>query len=323
VSRDFFLSVATFFKNNSDVLEQYVEDTVKVLNGNYENYEILLVDNGSTDGTTKLAKELLCKYKNIRLLVLAKEYSEQIVYTAALENCIGDFTVIMDINSDPPQLIPEMTDLAYTGKDVVIARRENAGNHSPLYRFFAFMFYTLSNLLAGYKIDTNWSNYVCFSRKIINCILQVKDKNRYLKYLSIEYGFARGYVKYKTINRSNKRKKVDLIRKIDSAISMFVSNTNKPIKIAAFMGYIACFLNIAYIVYVIAVNFLKPDVAEGWTSSSIVLASMFAILFFIISIICNYIACIMDEVKTGPLFSIAEECNSCVLFENLNKNNVV
>jgi len=177
--------------------------------------------------------------------------------------------------------------------------------------------------LAGYKIETDWSNFVCFSRRIVNCILQVKDKNRYLKYLSIEYGFTRDHITYKTINRSKQSRSVNLLKKIDASINMLVSNTNKPIKIAAGLGYLASIANISYIIYVIFVNIFKPDVAEGWTSSSLVLASMFAILFFIMSIICNYIACIKDEIKTGPLFYIAEEHNSCIIFENINRKNVV
>ncbi|MDF2608476.1 MAG: glycosyltransferase [Bacillales bacterium] len=102
MNNDLIVSVGTIIQNDTEVLENFIDETSTILaNSNY-NYEIVLVDNCSTDDSQAEIKKLQRKFKNIRLIVLSKQYDEEQAKTAILDNCIGDFVVLMDINSDPP-----------------------------------------------------------------------------------------------------------------------------------------------------------------------------------------------------------------------------
>jgi glycosyltransferase involved in cell wall biosynthesis len=107
------ISVVTVIQNNADLLEPYIKETIEVLDKTFTNYELILLDNGSTDDSVCKVKEIVSNISNIRLVILSRQYHKETALAAALEQSIGDYVVLMDFNSTPPSLIPELIKKKY------------------------------------------------------------------------------------------------------------------------------------------------------------------------------------------------------------------
>ncbi|WP_239630035.1 glycosyltransferase family 2 protein [Paenibacillus sp. H1-7] len=323
MNHNIIISVATVINNDSSIIQSYINETLKILANNFTNYELVIIDNGSVDNSAIIIKELQSNYSNIRLISLSKKYDEEFATAAALDNCIGDAVVLMDTNYDPPSLIPLLIEKCLAGYDLVIAERNNRDDESFLEKISAKMFYKISSLLTGYNINPNYSDYVVFSRKMVNSLVQIRDRSRYLKYLKLEVGYKHTTVKYNRILRAGKRKKRNLLYSASFALEVICTNSDKLLRIASFTGLFTSFLNLMYVVYVLLIALFKKDVAEGWTSSSLFSSVMFFLMFMIMTVISFYISSVLRETKKGPLYYITDETNSSVIYKNIDKKNVV
>ena len=322
------VTVATVIHNDFDILTPFVEETVEVLEKSFVNYELLLIDNGSTDRTVFKIKELLSKVPNIRLIVLSRCYHEEIAYTTALENCIGDFVVLMDVNSDPPSLIPEIIGKCVAGHDIVVAEKSDVDKESSFKRMSSKLFYKISSFFTDYDVPSTLGNFFAFSRKSVNSIITIKDKIRYLKYLIYEIGYDHYKITYHTINRSGTKPKRNFIKRFVFAVEIVVSNSNRLIRMCSLIGLLAGLLNLLYIIYTlvfytVSTVFLGKEIVAGWTTSAVISSVMFFLMFLILAIISEYLTRILRETKTGNLYYIKEEHSSCVFPKNANKINVI
>lgn len=317
------VSVATILHNDFDALQPYIEETVETLSSRYPNYELVLIDNGSTDHSAALVKLIQSSVTNIRLISLSRHYDHEHARTAALDHCIGDFIILMDINYDPPALIPDMVNKALEGYDLIIGEVANRHDHGLQNRITSKLFYKLSHMMTGYKINPNESDYVLFSRKMVNSLVQIRDRSRYLKFLKLEVGFKRSAVQYDRIRRCEPKRKRNFFSNMGFALEMIITNSEKLLRLVSLVGFTTSFLNILYVLYVLLVVLFKKDVAEGWTTTSLFNSTMFGLLFMILSIIGIYISAILKETKKGPLYYVTDESNSSVIYKNIYKKNVV
>ncbi|PLR90772.1 glycosyltransferase family 2 protein [Bacillus sp. T33-2] len=323
MNNQYIVSVATVIRNDMEILESFIDETSTLLRNHYDNYEIVLVDNGSTDNSVLNIKDLQKQYKNVRLIVLSKRYDEEYAHTAALDNCIGDFIVLLDLNYDPPQLIPEMINKGLSGYDLVIGERYNRKDDTLIERISAGFFYKVSEKLTGYYINPNDSDFVCFSRKMVNSLVQIRDRSRYLKYLKLEVGYKRTTIKFHRIQRSNWRRKKNFFNTLGFALEILITNSDKLLRWSSLLGFSISFLNLFYMVYIFMVALFKTNVEEGWLSSSLVNSSMFFFLFLLLSIISVYISSVLKETKKGSLYYISEETSSSVIYQDIDRKNIV
>ncbi|OXM86529.1 glycosyltransferase family 2 protein [Paenibacillus rigui] len=323
MNQNMIISVATVIFNDSSIIHSYIDETLEVLTNSFTNYELVIIDNGSNDDSTYIIKELQSSHPNIRLISLSKKYDDEFATAAALDNCIGDAVVLMDTNCDPPSLIPLLIDKCLSGYDLVIAERNNRDDESFLEKISAKVFYKLSNILTGYDINPNYSDYVVFSRKMVNSLVQIRDRSRYLKYLKLEVGYKHATVKYNRILRTGKRKKKNFLYSVSFALEVICTNSDKLLRFASFTGLITSFINLMYVFYVLLIALFKKNVAEGWTSSSLFNSVMFFLMFMIMTVISFYISSVLRETKKGPLYYITDETTSSVIYKSIDKKNVV
>ncbi|MBI5742116.1 MAG: glycosyltransferase [Nitrospirae bacterium] len=321
---DNLISVAAVINNNADIMESFIKDTTDAVTGSYANYELVLIDNGSTDASVLKVKELQKRINNIRLIILSKKYDDEITYQAALNNCIGDFVVLMDPNYDPPSLIPQLIDRAISGFDVVIAERTDESEKPFLDKLFSFVFFKLSRFLTGYNVRPGFSKFIVFSRRAVNSIVRIKDRSRYIKYLLLEIGYNRCAVPYARINRSGRKKKENYFNAFTFAIEVIVSNSEKLIRIASFIGLLASMLNLFLVLYVVVgFIFFRAYIPQGWTSTQLVNATMFFLMFLMLAIIGEYVARVLRETKKGDIYFLADESNSSVFPGDADRKNVI
>lgn len=308
---DTLISVILVTQNDQDIAQSVIRELNDLLKNSYNFFEILIVDNGSNDGSVDNIKNLQQELPNIRLLVLSRRYDQEIAFAAALDNCLGDFVVIMDMYCDPPALIPVLLLKAQAGFDVVIADRKDRSDNTWVEKMFAQLFYKIYGNLSGFYFSPNASYFRVLSRRALNSVIQIKNKSRYLKYFNAMVGFKQTHIVYDRVYRKNKNQhKAGFVHSLIKALDVIISNTVLPLRLVSVFGVLASFLNLFFLVYVFVISVIKDHIAEGWISSSVMSASMFFLLFLFLSVISEYIARILVESKDQPLYFIADEFNS-------------
>ena len=316
---DILVSVVAPIYNEEECIKEYIEQTTFILKKNYLNYELILVDDGSYDNTTKIIQQILKEIKNIRLILLSRNYGREIAITAGLDSAIGDYVVVMDSDlQDSPSFIPKLIGKAVKGFDVVYAARTNRKGESFLKKTFSKIFYKIASNMSGFTIPENAGDFRVFNRKVVNSIGQLKETNRYMKMLYAYVGFKVSYIKFERDSRHAGKTKYNYSQLFDASLDAIVNFSNKPLRLLSLFSVSISFILFVFGIF-ITVNKLiyANNIAEGWTSTMVFISLMFSILFTFLAIISEYISRILVESKNRPLYYIREEINSSNI---LNKN---
>ena len=317
-----FVSVVCRLRDERALVESLLADLTRVLRAHYENWEIVLVDDGSRDGTSARIKELLGRHEGVRLLRLSRAFGLDVALTAGLESAIGDYVVTLSAETDPPELIPQLVQLAQREKAAVygVAPRRRRG---MLRELGARVFYWSCKRLFDVPIQPHSTQPRALPRQAVNAIVGIKDHHRYLRALTPYIGYETRTVEYQPISRSGHPPRESLIQAVQTAIAVVVGNSTRPLRMVSWLALAAAFLNLLYIGYVFAIALFKKNVAEGWMTLSLQHAGMFLLLFLILAVVTEYVGRILDETRERPLYYIAEEANSSVMVPDAERRNVV
>ena len=320
---DVLISVCAVVGNSSTNVEAYIARATQLLAENYRYFELLLIDNGTNQGLGSRIEVLQRQLPNIRVVRLSREYGNEVAIAAALDNSIGDYVIVMDIDTDPIDVIPTLVTTSIRGYDVVIAEWTGE-EESLLYRWASQLFYGAASRLLGYSLRPNASYFRVFSRRFVNSLTRIRSKNRYLRCLNGLVGFSQASIPYHRLPSSRKVSSIKrLYHSASSSVGIIISNSAVPLRFASLLGLLACMLNLLYLFYVLAVSLVKRHIAEGWITTSITQSSMFLMLFLMLSILSEYIARILDETKEQPLYFVEYETTSTVSSFDRNRLNVV
>jgi polyisoprenyl-phosphate glycosyltransferase len=319
MNKDTLISVVAPVYNEEECIEKYIKDTIKILKENYLNYELLLVDDGSTDGSVTIIKAIQDSIENIRLLSLSRNYGREIAITAGLEGSIGDYVILMDSDlQDSPSLIPMLVAKAMKGFDVVYAARTSRSGESFFKKISSKYFYRIASNMTGFSIPEDAGDFRVFSRSVVNSINQLKESNRYMKMLYAYVGFSVGSIPFERQKRFAGETKYNYLQLINASLDAIISFSNKPLRIVSivsiFLSLILFTTSFGVLVYkLISSN----SIVEGWASTIVLITFLFSILFIFLSVIAEYIGRTLSEAKNRPLYYIKEESSSSV-FQDKN-----
>ncbi|WP_250123010.1 glycosyltransferase family 2 protein [Chroococcidiopsis sp. CCMEE 29] len=320
---DCFVSVIAPLSNASRIVEAFVAEVMQVLRSNYANYELVLVNDGSEDDTLDKVAAILKRYECIRLVSLSRSFGADVAISSGLDSVIGDYVVVMLPESDPPELIPGLVQQAQNGKDILLGIRKNRNDEPIWLRTGASVFYWLCRRLLKIPLIKNATQFRVLSRQVVNAIVQIEDKHRYLRLLSSYVGYRSQTFTYEAIKRARKPKPKSFFELIDLALQIIVANSSHPLRFASYLGLAASVVNLLYIGYIILVYLLKNDVAEGWVTLSFQHAVMFLFIFIVLTILCEYVCSMLERLKGWPAYYVAEEKNSSVLIADQKRRNIV
>lgn len=304
---DEFVSVVAPLRDDADILEEFVREVDAVLRERYATYEIVLVDDGSSDGTVEKARTLLDELGSLRFLRLSRQFGRENAISAGLETVIGDYAVVMLPASDPPDLIPEMIDRCRQGTAIVFGVREERGPEPFWLRWGAELFYRVCNRVLGMNLLRNSTHFRVLDRQALNALLEVGDSRRYLRTLSAYVGYPSQAVRYRTIRRRTPPRSRGFLESVDLAIDIVVSNTLRPLRFVSWLGLAVSGFSALYMGYVVAVYVLKDQVAEGWATQSLQVSVTFFCLSLVLVALAEYLGRLLDEVKDRPLYYVMEE----------------
>jgi polyisoprenyl-phosphate glycosyltransferase len=319
-NNDILVSVIAPFYNEEQCIEEYLDATLKILKEHFTNYEIVLVDDGSEDESVNIVKSKQKLEHNIRLLRLTRNYGREIAMTAGFDNCIGDIAIVMDADlQDPPEIIPLMVGKLRDGVfDICYAARSNRQGESWFKKFSSKLFYKVCSNLTGFKIPDNAGDYRAMTRRVINSIIKVKEKVRYMKMLYAYVGFKSTSIKFEREPRRKGETKYNYFTLLDSAIDAIVSNSSKPLRYISISSMILSFSLFILSFKGIIDKFLVKNIVSGWASLFFVTTLMFSILFIFLAVFAEYISRILTESKDRPLYYLLEEQAGTHLIDELN-----
>lgn len=319
-NNDLLVSVSVVLPRQAEQVEECIEKALEILSKAYEFYELLLVDNGSPFAVQARVVELQQRLPNVRLIRLSRCYSREVAIAAALDHCIGDYIVTMDLVTDPVELIPILLTKAAAGFDAVVAERQGRPT-SFLERAISEPVYRLISRILGFSLHPDESYFRVFSRRLVNSIVRIRSRNRYLSCLNGIVGFQQCSVVYHQ-DVDSRRNSGGVLKQLLSITDILVSNSAAPLRLASLLGILASLANVAYLGYILLVSLLKKHVAAGWITSSFTQTIMFLMVFLILSVLAEYVARILDETKEQPLYFVEFETNSTVASPGGNRLNI-
>ena len=316
------VTVVAPIQGDASILRPFVAEVLDALRGHYAHYEVVLVDNDSADGTVGLAARLLERHACLRLIRLSRRYARDVAITAGLDAAIGDYVVVMRPRSDPPAEIPAMVRAAGRNSGMVLGTAAGDPRLGPLSGACRAAFFRLVAPGHPRRPAGRRHRLLRLARPAVDAITRVKLKCRHLNYLSCAVGCAVDRHPYRPIARAAGTAPRPLREAIGEGVSILVSHSSLPLRLAGQIGVLAASLNLLYVLYVLGVNLLKREVAEGWTTLSLQLAVMFFFVFLNMTILAEYVARMAQESQDRPLYHVREDRSSAVRVVDPERRNV-
>lgn len=294
--------------NEELVIEETYKRLTEVMARTGEPYELVFVNDGSRDKTEQLAKQIIDKDKHVCLINFSRNFGHQTAISAGMDNARGQAVVVIDADlQDPPEVILQMIEKWKEGYDVVYGKRLARKGETVFKKVTAKVFYRFLSSLTNIDIPTDTGDFRLIDRKVCDAMKTIKEKNRYIRGLVSWVGFKQTSVEYVREERFAGETKYPLKKMLKFASDAVTSFSDKPLRIAAYLGNTISIVSFLYLLYVVIRKLTVGDFGEGW--ASIVAISLFfnGIILVVLGIIGEYIGRIYDECKNRPLYIIDEK----------------
>ena len=270
-------------------------------------YEIVLVDDGSTDGSWDVMCALAQDDRHMRLLRLSRNFGHQIAITAGLDAARGDAVVLMDADlQDPPELIPELVARWREGYDVVYAVRTEREGETRFKLWTASLFYKVIRRLARVDIPANAGDFRLLSRRATDALAGMPEQARFLRGMTSWIGFRQTGVTYRREARRTGETKYPTRKMFGFAADAITSFSSAPLRFVSRLGFIVVVFCVIYLGYTLYLRLFTDRTVQGWTSVIVLVLLIGGMQLLSLGIIGGYIARIFEEVKRRPLYLVEE-----------------
>jgi glycosyltransferase involved in cell wall biosynthesis len=319
---DLFVSVVAPVRNAEGYVEGYVRDVARILASRFKDYEVVLIDDHSRDGTVQRVQALQQTIPNIQLYCLARHIGPDAAFVVGLEHSIGDVVITMDPCCDPVEPFLELIEKYLKGKELIYGLRRDRARRgrTDAYEWLASVFYWLFRTITREDVPVQASSLRLLSRRIVNAFLENRDRYSLFNVIPAFAGFPYAVLAYERINRSGVPLKHDYLDAIGRAISILLLSSKRPLRLMTAGSLAGAFLSLIYGIYVVVVHVVKSDVAEGWASLSLQIAGLFFIQFVILAVLSEYIIRLFTHSQNRLPYLIARESSSLVLSRKAELN---
>lgn len=300
------LSVVIPVFNEQDVLRQLYERVSKVLAGLTDSYEVLFVNDGSTDYSLAMLKEFSDKDKRVKALSFSRNFGHQIAISAGLNFSSGRCVVVMDGDlQDPPELLKIFIEKWKAGNHVVYAVRKKR-KEGVLKRMMYKVYYRLLCKVSGIEIPLDAGDFCLMDRTVVDILNSLPERNRFVRGLRSWVGFKQVGVEYDRDARYAGKPKYTFSKLLHLGIDGLISFSYLPLKVAIYLGLTISLLSIGYAFYIAMCRIAFGTTVVGWTSIIVGISFLSGIQLIVLGVIGEYIARIFEEVKHRPLYVLSE-----------------
>jgi dolichol-phosphate mannosyltransferase len=300
------LSVVIPVYNETELIEELIGRTNKVLLEMAISYEILLVDDGSVDDSWAKITSLKARFPNLKSIKFSRNFGHHYAISAGLREVAGDFAVVMDGDlQDRPEVIPKLFQKIHEGFDVVFVARENRPE-SKLYLLLQRIYYFVLNTLSGLEFNSKYANFSIINRKVIDSFNLLSENTRFYGSSILWLGYRKGEVSAQHGTRFAGKPSYTISKRIRLAVDVIIAFSDRPLKFAIYLGITQALVSIIFVANLVSKYFLGSN---SESIQEIILASIFlstGIIVLILGLIGIYIGRIYRETKMRPLFLISE-----------------
>jgi polyisoprenyl-phosphate glycosyltransferase len=298
--------VAPIYNELENIPELYRRIS-EVMDSTGEPWELVLVDDGSTDGSTDVIRKLAQEDDCVRSVIFARNFGHQIAITAGWDYARGDAVVIIDADlQDPPELILEMAKKWKEGYEVVYAVRTEREGESWFKLWTASMFYRLIYRITDVKIPLDTGDFRLMDRKVVDVLKHMRERHRFPRGMSAWVGFKQVGVEYKRAARKAGETKYPFRKMFRLALNAITSFSYFPLQVATFFGFASAGIAIIAIPVVIALRLAGSHFFEGQTTTLISVLFLGGVQLISLGILGEYVGRLYDEAKGRPLYIVRE-----------------
>lgn len=304
------LSIAVPFYNEEKNINEFFKRLLPVLTNLKKTYEIVAVDDGSSDNTLSELVELQKKHKHIKIVSLTRNFGHEPAVTAALDNTEGEVVVLMDGDlQDAPEFIPKMLEKLNEGYDVVYAQHDKR-NDPALRKFFFKTFYVFMNKFSSYKVPLEAGAFSAMRRPVVDVLTSLTERNRYVAGLRAWVGFNQIGVPYEKQARIAGKAPQTFSKLLKMGLDALFSFSYVPLRIATLLGLLVSVIAFIAIINVLLQKLVFGTAILGWASPLVSILFIGGVQLIILGIIGEYLARIYDEVKKRPYYVVSKKLSS-------------
>ncbi len=291
-----------------DALRPLLDNSHPGLNGKEYEWEVILVDDGSSDSSLSKLKELNSTDSRLRYVSLSRNFGKENALLAGFDRMSGDAMVIMDADlQHPVATIPQMISEWEKGFDDVYGQRLSRGKESIFRRLFTKTYYSLLNKSTRVDVLPNVGDFRLLDRKVVDAIRNLRESQRYTKGLYCWVGFKKTGVEFQTADRAAGETHMSAARLINLALEGITSYTTAPLRIATVLGFIISLLSICYMIYIFCKTLIFGDPIQGFPTIICTILFLGGCQLLALGIIGEYIGKIYNESKHRPAYIVGEE----------------
>ena len=308
---DCFVSVVTIIRNQGPLVETFVREVQAALAGAFSDYEILLIDRRSDDDTVDRIGLLLRELPGIRFIRLSSNVHPDVAWSAGCENVIGDFVVLMTIDTDPARLIVPAVQQCREGSDVVVGTATQPA--STPYRLIRPMGGRVLRRFLDYDLPRNATEFRCLSRRAVNSVTEGRGARHRFPLRVMRTGYPSSSIAYELRGNKGRRK---LWGGLYDVARLLVFNSTRPLRYMSGIGILGSVLAFLGALYSLIVHLFKHNVVEGWTTIVLLTSGMFCLMFMILAFFGEYLSRLLDDSVEREYHVVFERNSSVMVHED-------
>ncbi len=301
------VSIVAPIYNEAENIPELYRRVCEVIEPNVASWEILMVDDGSTDGSTELIRELADRDERVRPIIFARNFGHQLALTAGLDYSRGDAVVVIDADlQDPPEVILDLIAKWREGYEVVYAVRAEREGESWFKKTTASLFYRLINAITKVDIPLDTGDFRLLDRQVVDVLKQMRERHRFPRGMSAWVGFRQIGVEYQRKARYAGETKYPLRKMFRLALDAITGFSYFPLQLATYMGFAAAGMSILAIPVVIILRLAGSHAFFGQASTLIAVLFLGGVQLISLGILGEYVGRLYDEAKGRPLYIVRE-----------------
>jgi dolichol-phosphate mannosyltransferase len=298
-------SVVVPIFNEEEVLSPFYERLKNVMNSLNEDYEIIFVNDGSTDHSMEELQKLSQSDPNVKIIEFSRNFGHQIAITAGLDHTNGQAIIIMDGDlQHPPEVIPKLIQKWKEGYEVVYTVKKETKDAGFFKNISASVFYSLMNKIGNIRIPKHGADFRLVDQKVLESLKLLRERSRFMRGLVNWVGYSQTSVEFEADARYAGATKYSLKRMIQFALDGITSFSSFPLRISTYFGFLVSAMSFLYAAFAIYARLFTQIALPGWTSILVAVLFLGGVQLITIGLLGEYIGRIYDEVKQRPLYLI-------------------
>ena len=293
--------------NEEIVIDESYKRLKRVMDSTKENYEILFVNDGSTDETINKVEKICKNDEKIKLINFSRNFGHQAAITAGMDLALGDAVVVIDADlQDPPEVILKMIEKWKEGYEVVYAVRGEREGDSWFKKITAAMFYRLIYSITDVKIPVDTGDFRLMDRKVVDVLKQMKERHRFPRGMSAWVGFKQIGVTYKRAARVAGVTKYPFSKMLKLALNAITGFSYFPLQLATYFGFASAGISVIAIPVVAYMRIMGSGAFFGQATTLIAVLFFGGVQLISLGVLGEYIGRLYDEAKGRPLYIVRD-----------------